>query len=59
MPLYDYLCYHCGSSFELLRRMTADDSDVRCPECGSDRIERLVSTFAAGGCKTAASSRFR
>ena len=37
MPLYEYVCYKCGNSFELLRRMNDDDREVRCPECGSER----------------------
>ena len=60
MPLYDYVCYECGNSFELLRRMKDDDREVRCPECGSERIERMLSTFATGGCgSSSSSSRFR
>lgn len=59
MPLYDYVCYVCGNSFEKLRRMSDDDSEIRCPECGSERIERLLSTFSTGGCGGSGSSRFR
>ena len=59
MPLYSYVCYACGNSFEKLRRMSENDRDVRCPDCGSDRIERLLSTFATGGCATSGSTRFR
>ena len=58
MPLYDYACYECGNSFEKLRRMSDDDRELRCPQCGSDRIERLLSTFATAGCGSG-SSRFR
>jgi putative FmdB family regulatory protein len=58
MPLYDYVCYECGSSFELLRRMSDDDREIRCPDCGSERIERLLSTFSTGACNSR-SSRFR
>jgi len=35
MPLYDDVCYLCGSTFEKLRRMSDDDRDVRCPDCSS------------------------
>ncbi len=59
MPLYDYVCYTCGSNFEKLRRIGDDDSEVRCPDCGSERIERLLSTFATAGCSNSGSSRFR
>ena len=58
MPLYDYVCYTCGNSFEKLRRMSDDDRDVRCPECGSENIERMLSTFSTGGCGPG-NSRFR
>jgi putative FmdB family regulatory protein len=59
MPLYDYVCYECGNTFEKLRRMNDDDREVRCPECGSERIERMISTFSTGGCGSSSSGRFR
>jgi len=43
MPLYDYHCRGCSNEFETLVR--AGDMP-RCPECGSDDLERLLSTFA-------------
>jgi putative FmdB family regulatory protein len=50
MPLYEYQCQTCGNSFEKLRRMQEADRELQCPECGSG-VQRLVSTFAAGGCQ--------
>jgi putative FmdB family regulatory protein len=47
MPLYEYHCRNCDRSFEMLRRMTDDDTDVRCPHCGSDQVERELSAFAS------------
>lgn len=58
MPLYDYQCRNCGKKFELLVRMQDADNPLECPNCHSDQVERLLSTFAAGGC-TSGSSRFR
>jgi len=58
MPLYEYRCRTCGKSFELLRRMADADRDLECPDCRSEKIERLFSTFAAGGCTTTGSGRF-
>lgn len=58
MPLYEYLCRNCGKPFEKLRRMQDADRDVICPECQSDEVERLLSTFAAGGCTPSASGGF-
>lgn len=58
MPMYEYRCQGCGKNFELLRRMQDSDRDLKCPECQSDEVERLLSTFAAGGCKPSRSGRF-
>ena len=58
MPLYEYRCQTCGKSFELLRRMSDADRDLECPDCRSLQVERLLSTFATGGCGTSASGRF-
>ncbi|HUI57018.1 MAG TPA: zinc ribbon domain-containing protein [Bryobacteraceae bacterium] len=58
MPLYEYRCQTCGKSFEMLRRMQDADRDLVCPECRSEEIERLFSTFAAGGCAPSGSGRF-
>jgi len=58
MPLYEYLCRECGKRFEVLRRMQDADLEMKCPECRSEEVQRLLSTFAAGGCTTSSSGRF-
>ncbi len=50
MPLYEYKCQKCGHAFELLRRMQDVDNDLECPSCHSKKVDRQLSTFAAGGC---------
>ncbi len=50
MPLYEYQCRTCGKIFELLRRMQDADRNLECPGCHSQKVERQLSTFAAGGC---------
>lgn len=59
MPLYDYRCRACGNTFELLRRIHDSDANLECPVCHSDKIERLLSSFATGGCCPPSSTRFR
>jgi putative FmdB family regulatory protein len=44
MPLYEYRCEDCETAFEKLVR--AFREEVRCPECGSGTVEKLLSTFA-------------
>ena len=44
MPLFAYRCLDCDAHTEVLVR---NDETVVCPECGSERIERQLSRFAA------------
>ncbi|NIL97720.1 MAG: zinc ribbon domain-containing protein [Planctomycetales bacterium] len=44
MPIYEYICGKCQSKFEVLVRGT---EQVRCEQCGSDRLEKLLSVPAA------------
>ena len=46
MPVYEYTCGACGKTFEELVRGD-DNGSVRCDSCGSDRIQRRPSVFAA------------
>ena len=57
MPIYEYRCEECGRVFEMLRRYSDADRDLKCPVCESEDIRRQVSSFAAsfgsgsaGGC---------
>ncbi len=58
MPMYEYRCRECGQRFEMLRRMADADNDLECAECHSAKVERLLSTFAQGGCGGSGSGRF-
>jgi putative FmdB family regulatory protein len=43
MPLYEYTCQKCEHTFEAL---VFDGDAVACPQCESDRVERLLSVPA-------------
>lgn len=45
MPTYEYRCNKCGYEFELFQSMT-EDPVKKCPECGQDSAERLISAGA-------------
>lgn len=49
MPVYQYQCTQCGKMFELLRSISADDSDLKYPECGAGHSQRAISMFAQSG----------
>jgi putative FmdB family regulatory protein len=46
MPLYEYLCRECNSSFEALRPPQEADSPAACPECSRPSSQRILSLFA-------------
>ncbi len=49
MPVYDYHCNDCHKSFEqTLTLHQHDGSEVRCPHCGSKKIEERVAKRALG-----------
>jgi putative FmdB family regulatory protein len=58
MPLYEYRCQTCGKRFELLRRMQDAEKDLQCPQCRSLEVERMLSTFATGGCSPSGAGKF-
>ena len=58
MPIYEYQCRECGHAFELLRRMKDADSDLECPICHAPKVQRQISTFAAGNCGSSPSRGF-
>jgi len=48
MPQYDYACTDCDHHFTVI--LTLDEHEhekVKCPKCGSRKVEQLVSAFFA------------
>ena len=41
MPIYDFRCGDCGAVSELFVR-GAEGQTCRCPDCGSENMEKLV-----------------
>jgi putative FmdB family regulatory protein len=48
VPIFEFRCRGCGKKFATLVGMTADGSEVVCPECGSKEADKLVSRFRQG-----------
>ena len=49
MPIYEYKCSSCGHRFDVLQRIGADGSDLKCPTCGTAKPEKMLSAFASSG----------
>lgn len=48
MPIYEFHCEKCGRDSEILVR-SADWGGTKCPHCGSAKLDKKFSTFAAAG----------
>lgn len=46
MPIYEYCCRTCEERFEAL---VYASTEVVCPKCGGEKLEKQFSTFAVGG----------
>ena len=45
MPVFEYKCADCGKISEFLER-NSSQKKKNCPGCGSDKMQKLPSTFA-------------
>jgi putative FmdB family regulatory protein len=46
MPLYEFVCSHCGNVFEQLVRNGKDNQAIVCPTCHQTDVQKKLSTFA-------------
>ena len=44
MPIYEFKCLKCEEFFELLVMSKNDDEELKCPKCGEQSFERVIST---------------
>jgi putative FmdB family regulatory protein len=54
MPLYEFRCRTCDTTFELRRPMSEASDPASCPDGHEDAV-RLLSVFATAGASTGAS----
>jgi putative FmdB family regulatory protein len=47
MPIYEYQCRDCQKTFSLLVMNPSSYGQPKCPKCGSENLERLMSRFKA------------
>jgi len=58
MPIYEYHCSQCGTTFEELV-LAKNHEPATCTKCGNPAVDRKFSTFAAqtsNGCAAEAKS---
>jgi len=51
MPIFEYRCEDCGQRFDAFFRRAdeAEEKQVTCSECGSDKVRKLFSVIGLGG----------
>ncbi len=43
MPIYEFRCSRCNDCFEVLVLAREETLETRCPKCGSEEFERVLS----------------
>ena len=53
MPIFEFRCHKCNEVFEILQMAGEDEVEMKCPHCGSEDFERVLSTtsYAMGDSK--------
>ena len=47
MPVYDYVCKDCHQPFELVLTLKEHETQIKCPKCGSSKVEQDAAAFYA------------
>jgi len=45
MPIYEYICLKCHEQFSLLRSISSDQKETKCPKCASIDVKKMMSSF--------------
>ncbi|MFZ5596017.1 MAG: FmdB family zinc ribbon protein [Bacillota bacterium] len=43
MPIYEFKCADCNKVFEALLLGNQREEDLKCPECGGERLKKMIS----------------
>jgi putative FmdB family regulatory protein len=54
MPLFEFMCARCGTTFEQLVRTTSTQQVV-CPKCHGVHVQKQMSSFAVRGASSSGS----
>ncbi len=52
MPIYEYYCDDCKKPFEVFVRTMKTPTQVACPDCGGEHVEKEVTAASALGMTT-------
>ena len=46
MPIYEYRCRKCDKVFEKIQKMNEGGALLKCPYCGGQKPDRILSSFS-------------
>ena len=46
MPIFDYHCQDCGTTYEIFHKVREKAEDIVCPKCGSTHSKKQISAPA-------------
>jgi len=46
MPIFEYECLGCNKKFQSLVMKNEEEATICCPECGRDKLKKLISRVA-------------
>ena len=47
MPIYEYICKKCDEMFAVYQSINDGEKNTKCPECGSNKVKKIISAFSA------------
>ena len=47
MPIYEYRCRKCGEVFEKIQKVEEGAKSLKCPYCGAQKPEKVLSSFSS------------
>ena len=54
VPIYEYTCQECGTVSDfLVQKIGAVPDDLRCAQCGSEKMTKALSTIAVHSAQNA------
>jgi putative FmdB family regulatory protein len=56
MPIYEYRCRRCGEFFEKIQKVGDEGDSLKCPYCGGEKPEKVLSSFSSSKGSESASS---
>ncbi len=57
MPIYEFRCSKCNHKFEKLCTLNETGESLKCPKCGAEKPQRVMSGFKADSADSLRGSR--